>query len=203
MKLYQSPTSPYARKCIVLLHETGQLPDVELVFATGSPLDASKMPLAQNPLGKIPALARPDGGAIYDSRVITRYLNDRAGADFYPAASIWDTLTLEATADGILDAALLLTYEARVRPADKQMPAFAEGQWGKISRACKVINDQWMAHLSGPMDIGHIAVGAALGYVDFRHDARHWRQGNDALAAWFTEFSKRSSMLATVPADPL
>ena len=202
MKLYQAPTSPYARKCIVLLHETGQLDDVELVFATGSPLDASKMPLAQNPLGKIPALERPDGGAIYDSRVITRYLNDRADAAFYPESSIWETLTLEATADGILDAALLLTYEARVRPEEKQMAAFAEGQWEKISRVCNVLNKRWMAHLSGPMDIGHIAVGTALGYVDFRHSARDWRSENVALASWYAEFSKRPSMLATVPVDP-
>ena len=202
LKLYHSPTSPYVRKCMILLMETGQLADVTLVSATGTPLDASQMPLAQNPLGKIPALERPDGPALYDSRVICRYLDDRAGGKLYPPVPrLWDTLTLEATGDGITDAALLMVYEVRVRPEDRRMPAWVEGQWAKIARALDALEQRWISHLNGPLDMGQVAVGAALGYLDFRHGARNWRDGRPGLAAWQARFAARPSVMATVPAS--
>ena len=158
------------------------------------------MPLAQNPLGKIPALERPDGPAIYDSRVICRYLDERAGGKMYPEGRrLWDTLTLEATADGILDAAILMVYEVRVRPEDKRFEAWTEGQWGKVARSLDALNDRWMAHLSGPVDAGQIAVGCALGYIDFRHGDRNWRRGREALTTWYEGFAERPSMKATQP----
>ena len=70
--------SPFARKALVVLHETGQIDDVELVTSNTSPAsNASQMLIAHNPLDKIPALVCNDGPAIYDSRVICRYLDDR------------------------------------------------------------------------------------------------------------------------------
>ncbi len=200
MKLAYSPTSPYVRKVMVLLHETGQLDDVTLDERVTTPLKPDDALLPNNPLGKVPALERADGPALYDSRVICAYLNDRAKGTLYGSGSRhWDILTLEATADGILDAALSMTYEARMRPENKQMPEWVEGQWDKIARACGAINTRWMSHLSGPLDMGQIAVGCALGYVDLRHDARGWRKGNDALAAWFETFDSRPSMATTRP----
>ena len=200
MRLYSSETSPYARKVRVLLHETGQSDEVEIVGVSGNPLDTQSMPLAQNPLCKLPALARDDGPAIYDSRVICRYLDARAGGRFYPEGNrLWETLTLEATADGIMDAAILMVYEARIRPEDKRFPEWVEGQWGKIARALTALNSRWMSHLNGPLDMGQIAVACALGYLDFRHGDRKWRAGNDALADWFKKFETRSSFAATTP----
>ena len=199
MQLYYASTSPFARKTIVTLHETGQLDDVELVTAIGTPLDASGMPTAHNPLGKLPALSRPDAPAIYDSRVICRYLDDRAGAGLYPERSLWETLTLEATADGIMDAAVLMVYEGRCRPENMQSADWVDAQWDKISRALDAISTRWMSHLAGPTDMGHIAVGCALGYLDFRHDDRTWRKGRDTLDDWFAVFADRPSMKATRP----
>ncbi|MCL4675262.1 MAG: glutathione S-transferase N-terminal domain-containing protein, partial [Pararhodobacter sp.] len=106
MVLHQSPTSPYARKVIVLLDEAAQRDTVRLALAAGSPVDPGSMPVGANPLGKIPALERPDGCTLYDSRVITRYLatlTPKGAPDFYPdGARLWEVLTLESTADGIL-----------------------------------------------------------------------------------------------------
>lgn len=200
LRLYYSPTSPYARKAVVLLHETGQIGDVEIVQASGTPVDPGSAPLALNPLGKIPALERGDGPAIYDSRVICQYLDDRAGGRFYPKPPRrWETLTLEATADGILDAAILMVYEVRIRPDNLRFDAWVEGQWSKIARALDALETRWMAHLGGPLDIGHIAVACALSYVDFRHGGRAWRAAHPHLAAWHAEFAQRPSMEATVP----
>lgn len=200
MRLYHSPTSPFVRKVMVLLHETGTTDSVALIAAAGTPIDPGSMPLALNPLGKIPALERADGPAIYDSRVICQYLDVQAGGKLYPAAPrLWDTLTLEATADGILDAAILMIYETRVRPADKRYEPWSEGQWAKIARALDALETRWINHLNGPLDMGQIAIGCALGYLDFRHGDRNWRTGHPALAAWEAGFAKRASMQATQP----
>ena len=200
MRLFDNPASPFCRKVGVLLRETGQLGDVEMVAAAGAPTNPDQMPLAQNPLGKIPALVRDDGAALYDSRVICRYLDSRAGAGLYPPApALWDALTLEATADGIMDAAVLMVYESRCRPEEMRVEAWVAGQWAKIARALDVLQARWMSHLYGPLDIGQIAVGCALGYLDFRHGDRDWRAGHDALAAWEKTFAQRDSMAATVP----
>ena len=86
MRLHYSPNSPYARKVVVALAETGQTNDVEIVEASTGPLNAQAMPATLNPLGKIPALERADGAALYDSRVICRYVDSRAGGVLYPAA---------------------------------------------------------------------------------------------------------------------
>jgi glutathione S-transferase len=200
MKLYYSPTSPYVRKVMILLKETGQLDDVELLSAPTSPLAPAEGLPAKNPLGKVPALERADGPTLYDSRVICAYLDARGGDKLYPAgARRWDAMTLEATGDGILDAALLMTYEARMRPEDKQWPEWSDAQWMKIANGCAALNTRWMSHLNGPLDIGQIAVACALAYVDFRHGARDWRKGNDALAAWYAEFAARDVMVQTAP----
>lgn len=202
MKLYYFPTSPYVRKVMVLLHETGQLDDVEIARTVVTPVAPNEALKSKNPLSKIPALERPDGPTLYDSRVICAFLDDRAGAGLYPTgARRWDTLTLEATADGIMDAAILMTYEARMRPETLRWNDWSEAQWAKVARACAALNARWMGHLSGPMDIGHIAVACALAYVDFRHGARNWRRDNDALAAWFETFESRPSMAATRPPE--
>ena len=200
MRLFYSPTSPYARKVVVLLAEAGHSDAVERVVASGTPIDTGTAPLAQNPLGKIPALEREAGPALYDSRVITRYLDDHFKAGLYPQGErLWDTLTLEATADGIVDAAILMVYETRVRPEEKRFPAWVEGQWGKVDRALDALESRWMSHLHGPLDMGQIAVACALGYVDFRHGDREWRKTRPLLAAWEAVFAARDSMKASVP----
>jgi glutathione S-transferase len=200
MKLAYSPTSPYVRKVMVLLHETGQLDDVTLETMHTTPIGPDATLLPKNPLGKVPALERDEGPTLYDSRVICAYLDDRAGGKLYgTGARHWDTLTLEATADGILDAALLMVYETRMRPEGARMQEWVEGQWGKVERALSALNTRWMSHLQGPLDMGQIAVGCAVGYVEFRHGARNWRRGNDALSAWFDTFDSRPAMQATQP----
>ena len=200
MRLYHSPTSPYVRKVMVLLHEADRLGSVDVVEAHGTPVDPGTVPVSHNPLGKIPALERDDGPALYDSRVITRFLDDWAGAGLYPdPPRLWETLTLEATADGILDAALLMVYEGRVRPDEKQFDGWVDGQWAKIERALAALEARWMSHLHGRLDMGQIAVACALGYLDLRHGARDWRAGVPSLSAWNSSFAERDSMKATVP----
>jgi glutathione S-transferase len=200
VKLYHAPASPFVRKVMVLLHEAGATDRVALVPVSGNPLDPGTLPVDRNPLGKIPALERPDGPTLYDSRVITRYLDDLLTAGLYPAAPrLWDTLTIEATGDGIAEAAVLMRYESSVRPEASRSADWVEAQWSKIDRALTALEDRWMSHLAGPVDMGQIAVGCALGYVEFRHAERNWQAAHPLLASWWATFSHRSAMEATAP----
>ncbi len=200
MKLYHSPASPYVRKVMVLLHELGRADDVELATITTTAHASDDALMAANPLARIPALERPDGVTLYDSRVITAYLNDLFEGRLYPQnASRWEMLTLEATGDGMMDSAISMVYETRLRPETEQSPAWIEEQWSKVSRTLDALNTRWMSHLSGPVTMGQISVACALGYLDFRLDSRNWRQGHEALAAWYKAFSTRPSMQASQP----
>jgi glutathione S-transferase len=199
MKLLMSDASPYARKARVFLLETEQS-DVEVVDTKTNPLDSPAALTAANPVGKIPALLREDGPTLYDSRVITRFLDARAGADLYPEARLWETLTLEATGDAIMDAAITIVYEKRLRPEELHWPVWFDAQWAKVERALDALGARWMSHLYGPLDAGHIAVGCALGYLDLRHSDRNWRAGRDSLAAWEKGFAARPAMIETKPA---
>lgn len=201
LQLLFAGASPYVRKVRVTAAETGQTGDIELVDVASSPMNSDPRILAANPTGKIPTLVRPEGPALYDSRVICRYLAERAKAegDLYPAGRLWEVLTLEATGDALLDAALSIVYEKRFRPENLQSNDWMQAQWTKAARAVDALNDRWMGHLSGPVNMGQIAVGCALGYLDLRHADREWRKGHDALDDWFAAFSQRQSMLDTAP----
>ena len=185
---------------MVLLEEANATDRVTLIPVSGHPLDPGTLPVDRNPLGKIPALERPDGPTLYDSRVITRYLDDLLQADLYPAAPrLWDTLVIEATGDGIAEAAVLMRYETAVRPEASRSVDWIDAQWSKIDRALAALEDRWMSHLASKVDMGQIAVGCALGYIDFRHSDRDWQAAHPALASWWQQFSRRSAMEATAP----
>ncbi len=199
MKLFLAGPSPFVRKVLITLHETNQIAEVELVKVAASPLAPDPVLTAANPVGKIPCLQPSDGApALYDSRVICRYLDDRAGAGLYPSDRLYEVLTLEALADAMLDAAVLMVYEARFRPAELVFTDWVEGQWGKVARGLDALEAQVPA-LSGPLDMAQIAVASALAYLDFRHPTRDWRATRPALAAWFATFETRPSMVATQP----
>lgn len=200
MQLYTSPTTPFGRKAMLMLLETGLAGQTTLHEVSGTPMDPGSMPLDRNPLGKIPALVLEDGRTLYDSRVICRYLDARAGSGLYPQGeALWDVLTLEATADGIMEAALQMVYESRLRPEALRHAPWVEGQWAKVARALDAIEAGWIPLLDGPLTAAHLALAAALGYLDFRHAARGWQAGRPRLAHWAEGIAARPSLMATRP----
>lgn len=197
MKLYTSPTTPFGRKIAVLLREADLLGKVSVEMVSGTPLDAGSLPVAHNPLGKIPVLVLADGTAVYDSRVISRFLDDHFDLGVYPkGAALWPMLAREAAMDGIIEAAVLMAYETRLRPEELRFAPWLEGQWAKITRALDMFE---AAPPMGAMDMEHIALACALAYLDFRHDARGWRDGRPKLAAWQAAMIARPSMQETSP----
>jgi len=189
MKLMSSPGSPYVRKVVMAAHLKGLAAKLDM-----RPTDTNKGDdelNAKNPLGKIPCLVTEAGEAIFDSHVICEYLDSLAPSPvLFPreGAQRWRTLTLGALGDGILDAALLLVYEKRFRPAELTVKAWTDRQQAKIDRALALLEKQPPAWTGSP-DYGHLTVAAALGYLDFRFEGK-WRAGNPKLVAWLDGFAR-------------
>lgn len=197
MKLYYSPTSPYARKVQVVAHEMGVPLELESVTIHAPSSDFGKI----NPVHRIPALALDDGEVFPDSRLICEYLIATRGSDLLPAAGPerWRVLKLQVLGDGLADAAVPKQGEV-TRPADKQYPpriAALDRSIGQTLDALEGMVDE----LSG-LNLGVIAVACGLGYLDLRFGHEPWRPGRPKLAAWFEAFSRRPSMVDTFPVAP-
>lgn len=200
MQLYSADASPFVRKVRICLIEAGMTERVQIMTVSGNAVDPGTMPVDLNPLGKIPALVLDDGRVLYDSRVICRYLDQLAGGRFYPAdARLWDVLVVEALADGIMEAGVLMTYEARVRPEEMRFAPWVEGQWAKIARALDEVERRWLPLLQGPFGMAQIGAASALAYLDLRHGGRDWRAGRPGLAAWEAAMRLRPSLVQTAP----
>ena len=201
MKLVYSPPSPFVRKVTTLIYHANLNDRIELINVKTTALSVAEEARAANPLGKIPVMILEDGKAIFDSRVITRYLDDFAGSNLYPQDKIYDILTLEALADGIMESAVSITYESKLRPQDEQSPSWMEAQWSKVLHAIKALDDGQFQAMDSEMNMGQIAVACALGYLDFRHDARQWRSGHSILASWNDKIMKLPALVKTIPTD--
>jgi glutathione S-transferase len=197
MKLHHSPASPYVRKVMACAIARGLDGRIETV-ATNPHVSPADL-LADNPLSKVPALVADDGTAIYDSPVICEYLDTLGdAAPLFPAIGTADRLhaqVMHATADGILDAAVARRLNMP-HPQDDGRRAFDARQKAAVDRALDVLE---AAPPEGLDDIGAIAVGCALGYLDFRFAAEPWREAHPKLAAWFAEASKLAPLSRTVP----
>ncbi len=201
MKLVYSPPSPFVRKVTTLIHHTDLNDRIELINVKTTALSVAEEARAANPLGKIPVMILEDGKAIFDSRVITRYLDEIAGSNLYSKENIYDILTLEALADGIMESAVSITYESKLRPENEQSPSWMEAQWSKVLHAIKALDNGEFKAMNSEMNMGQIAVACALGYLDFRHDARQWRSGHSNLASWNNKMMKLPALIKTIPTD--
>ena len=201
MKLVYSPPSPFVRKVTTLIYHANLNDRIELINVKTTALSLAEEARAANPQGKIPVMILEDGNAIFDSSVITRYLDDFAGSNLYPQDKIYDILTLEALADGIMESAVSITYESKLRPQNEQSPSWMEAQWSKVLHAVKALDDGEFKAMDSGMNMGQIAVACALGYLDFRHDARQWRSGHSNLASWNEKMIKLPALIKTIPTD--
>lgn len=199
MKLIYSAASPYARKVVVLAHEIGIADKIELLDFRSPRVTGNPEIKTANPLGKFPALILEDGSAVFDSRVICTFLDAHFKGGMYPESDPWGTMTLEAMAEGIMDASVLLSYERRKRPPELRDAERCNDLWAKISDAAAALNERFLYKLQGPTNMAHIAVGCSLGFLDFRHSEYDWRAGNSNIADWYQSFSTRPSMVETTP----
>jgi glutathione S-transferase len=192
MKLYSSGGSPFARKAVIVAREHEIALDIE-------PINVFEATFLDglNPLRMIPTLVLDDGSALYDSQVICLYLDDIAKKPtLYPDRERWSWQTRASLAHGLTEASVALRLQ-QVLPENERSKTQIDRFSARIERAIDALEaDARLAE--GPLRIDQIAAACALGHVDFRH-TRDWRVRCPRLAAWFESFSRRPSLLATVP----
>jgi glutathione S-transferase len=202
MKLIGSPTSPYVRKVRVVLAEKKL--DVQLVFEDPW---TEEVVLKSNPLGKVPCLVMEGGEAVFDSRVIVEYLDTLSpvGKLIPPSGrERVEVRTWEALGDGLIDAAILARLESTWpgRGADQRSQAWIERQMSRVDAALKAMSQglgekPWCA--GNHLTLADIAVGCALGYLDFRFAHIDWRGRYPNLLKLSDKLAARPSFVDSAP----
>jgi glutathione S-transferase len=200
MKLHWSPRSPYVRKVMIAAHELGlhdRLDCVRTVVGGTTPhLELMRV----NPLGKIPTLELEDGRVLYDSFVIIAYLDTlHDGPKLVPVGD-FTALRRHALGNGMLDIGLAALAE-RFRPADRQSAPHLELWRLKLRTCVDALEREAEALARDPFTVGHLAIGVALAYLDFRFADEAWREGHPKLAAWHAMFNARPAVVANPPVD--
>lgn len=189
MKLRHSPISPFVRKVKLAAHVLGFAKKLEIIET--NTMDSGDSIRLVNPLGKIPALD-DNGMVFYDSRVIVEYLDAKAGGGIIIPAHIEDRfeiLTRAALLDGIMEAAILIVYERRMRPEEKYVESFVDYQREKIRRGLEAIEQLSLQYHNGRQpDVSEIALACALDYLDFRRPL-DWREHAGNLQSWLKNFA--------------
>ena len=204
MKLLASLASPYTRKARIVLAEKKIDCEIELVDV--NPIENPVN--AHNPLGKIPALVLDDGSALYDSRVIAEFLDGRSPFGRLIPEDLRDRVAVrrwEALADGVLDAGLLLRYEA-MREQKEQSKAWSDKQLARMKRG--------MAQMSAELgerpwchgerfSLADIALGCCVGWLGFRKPGGvDWHAEYPPLARHYEKLMARPAFADTVPQAP-
>lgn len=203
MKMHWSPRSPFVRKAMIAIHEMGLQDQVACVRTVVAPTRVHEELMDDNPLSKLPTLVLDDGSPIYDSRVICEYLDTRHDrVRLFPAD--WSerliALRYQALGDGLMDLSLLWLIE-RQRGEGMQSDPLVIAFGRKVERVLERLERDIKVLTQRPFDIGHLTVGCALSYLDFRFANLGWRNGHPALAAWHATFVERPSVKANPVVD--
>ena len=203
MKLLGSTSSPYVRKVRVVMAEK----KLDFVFETEDVWGSDTTISESNPLGKVPCLIMEGAEALFDSRVIVEYLDTLS-----PVGKLIPSVgreraeikTWEALADGLMDAAILARLEATWggRTKAQRSQAWIDRQLGKVDATVKAMsNGLGDKPFCGGIQfsLADVAVGCALGYLDFRFPQIDWRTECPNLVRLHDKLMQRPSFAGTVP----
>lgn len=199
--LHWSPRSPYVRKVMVALHEKGLSDKVETVRTLADPMYPPKGFYATNPLAKIPTLEREGKPPIWDSRVVMEWadLTSDTGPRLFPGEpeTRLQAMTDEALGTGMIEVGVTLLIERHMRDEPRQDSRVFDACLAKFAATLDYLEGHVPELDARAFDAGHLSVGVALCYVDFRFADLEWRATRPALAAWHAAFQERPSVKAT------
>ncbi len=201
MKLAYSTASPYVRKVMIVAIEAGLDSKIEKLPMAVRPDQPNAALAPDNPLMKVPTLVTDAGDKLFDSRVICAYLDSlHSGAKLIPESgpARWKVLCLEALGDGITDAGILVRYELGLRPKELHWKEWIDGQTKKVLQGLDQLESD-PSVLSGPLNVGQIAVACGLGWMKFRNVFGDVLATRPKLAAAIAKLEERPSFKATVP----
>ncbi len=203
MKLHWSPKSPFVRKVMIVAHETTLADKIQLVRSVALMTKPNDDLMRDNPLSKIPTLVLDDGRTLFDSRVICEYLDGlHGGRQLFPQSGEerWQALRWNALGDGLLDI-LILWRNERERKPEQRMGVLLQAFELKVGNVLALLERESDAIASMPFGIAQVAIGCALGYMDFRFADLAWRVGHPRLDYWQAQFARRPSAQMTAPVD--
>lgn len=202
MKLYYGTTSPYVRKVVMAAIECGLNDRIERdeIF----PWDAKTDYGGVNPVGKVPALVTDQGQLLYDSPVIVEYLDSlHDGAKLIPSSGEerFEILRISALADGMMDAVILLYSELERRPKELHWEFWDDRMRNTVARSLDALDVDANTFDADRADIAQISTACGVGWIEFRKSILgiDWRDGRPNLSKWFDAFSKRPSVLESMP----
>ena len=190
MILRSTPPSPFGRKVKLAANILGFMGEIKVEPA--DPNSATDSLRTQNPLGKIPTLVIEDGSTLFDSRVIVEYLDHRAGGGkIIPkdSGARFAALRLQALADGVTDAQILVLYEGRFRPTEQHGKKWLDYQSEKVTRGLNALEAEQLG-LDAMPNVGQLALACCLGHRDLRFGG-DWRTDHPKLVAWLDRFAER------------
>lgn len=199
MRLFVTRPSPYARKAWSALLALGLSERIELVELPARMPTVPKPELeAVNPLGKVPALALDDGRFLVDSPVIVAFLDALAGGGLIPPGEErWRALTLEALADGCMDAGVVLRVES-LKPEERRDADEIAAHRAKISRTLDLIERE-QGWLGPKLDVGRLALLCAVEWLRFRRLVDDPFAGRPRLERWHAALRDHPALVPTRP----
>ena len=203
MKLIGAITSPYVRKVRIVMAEK----KLDYQFVPEDVWSADTTIATSNPLGKVPCLIMEGGEAVFDSRVIVEYLDTLSPVGkLIPATGREraEVKTWEALADGLLDAAILARLEATWphRQDSERSQAWIDRQLRKVRDSLQSMSQGLgdKPFCSGiHLSLSDIAVGCALGWLEFRFPEIAWRGDYPNLGKLLDKLMLRPSFADTKP----
>lgn len=203
LKLHWSPRSPFVRKVMIVLHETGLTDRVNCVR---SPVAMAAVPnaevLTDNPLAKIPTLVLDDGRTLFDSAVICEYLDAITPQTQLVPSDLdgrFECLRWQALGDGLID--VLLLWRIEMARGDKASQVISDGFDVKVRASLACLEKEMTQLAARDFGLGHVAIACALGQLNFRYNACGWEAKHPRLAAWYDALQSRPSIAATVVKD--
>ncbi|MGJ8529023.1 glutathione S-transferase N-terminal domain-containing protein [Maritalea sp.] len=197
MKLLYSHASPYARKCRITAIEK-DITSVEEVLV--NPYEETEKVSQTNPLGKIPCLIYGNGETLFDSSVICAYFDTISdGPRLMPEEGVdhWAMRRHEALCSGILDSAVNMVIDGR-KPEIQRSAHWGQRWTCAIARSLSQLNSE-LDQFSGNISTAQIALGATIGYLNFRLGDHDFLAPHPELHDWYGEFSQHPSMQQTMP----
>lgn len=194
-RLYFSEGSPYARICRMAVRERELDASVCEVITTLRDPAAAVLP--HSPVGRVPALALPDGTTLTETTLILAWL-DRQGSlpAVLPATDAGTAIFGRVL--GLLDGVAVWNRELR-RPESERSPAVLALELTRANRVADALEREVAEGALSAVDAGFLALAAVLGYAERRHTVWHWREGRPHLETWFARASQRRAFLETMP----
>ena len=188
---------------MIVAHEVGIADRLQCVRTVAAMMKPHAELMGDNPLSKIPTLVLDDGTALYDSAVICEYFDGlHTGPKLFPSShpERMTALRRQALGDGLLDALILWRGEI-MRPAEQQSQPYLASFATRNEASLAALEREAPDLESSAFSIGHVSLGCALAYLDFRFADRQWRNDHPQLAAWHATFLSRAAVRATEPID--